>query len=181
MSPDDVESIKARVEALLFASPTALSVDEMAMALDGISGEEILSVIEELKRECDSPGRGVKVAKVGGGFQICTKPEYVHSVQKLFQERKEIRLSKAALETVAIVAYKQPITKPEIEEIRGGDVGGVLHTMLERGLIETKGRSKSVGRPLLYGTSDRFLNYFGLNSIDDMPSMDELESLMKEG
>ena len=181
MSPDDVGNIKPRVEALLFASPTALSVEELVMAIDGVSGEEVLSVIEELRRECDSPDRGIKIVKVGGGFQICTKPEYVYCVQKLFQERKEIRLSKAALETVAIVAYRQPITKPEIEEIRGVDVGGVLHTLLERGLIETKGRSKSVGRPLLYGTSDQFLNYFGLNSLDDMPSMDELESLMKEG
>jgi segregation and condensation protein A len=181
LSLNDVSNVRARVEALLFASPTALSVDEIVQSIEGITQEEVLVAVEELRQAYDSPDHGVKLVSVAGGYQVCTKPEYAHHVQTLFQERKEIRLSKAALETVAIVAYKQPITKPEIEEIRGVDVGGVLHTLLERELIEIKGRSKAVGRPLLYGTGNNFLNYFGLDSLDDMPSMDELESLMKDG
>jgi len=179
--PDDESSrLKAQVEALLFASPTPLTLKEIVSVLGAAAEEDVSEVIEELVREYDSPGRGVRIARVGGGLQICTKADFAPVVEKLFQERREVRLSKAALETVAIVAYRQPITKPEIEELRGVDVGGVLHTLLERGLIEIRGRSKAVGRPLLYGTSQYFLDYFGLNSLEDMPSMEELESLMNE-
>ena len=142
---------------------------------------EVRAVIEQLIGEYDAPERGIEIRSVAGGYRMATKPEH-HDVVRGFARslKPPVRLSLAALETLAVIAYKQPITVPEISEIRGVDAAGVIGTLLDRKLITTSGRKQVIGRPILYKTTREFLLRFGLKDVNELPSMEEFEKLMSE-
>ena len=170
----------AALEALLFASDAPVSISSLCDVLPRADEDQVKSCIQELKDVYASDHGGLQVVKVAGGYHIRTRPEVSHWVERLLRKRRKMRLSQAALETLAIVAYRQPVTKMEMESIRGVDVGGVLGTLLERSLITIKGRSKGPGRPLLYATTKEFLDHFGLNGLEALRSLGELGSLLAE-
>ncbi len=131
--------------------------------------------IETLQKKYDIESHSFQVYKIGGGYQFMTKPEYQASIGILLKHQSKRRLSTSALETIAIIAYKQPITKPEVEKIRGVNCDYSIQRLLDKGLVEIKGKSDRIGRPLLYGTSDKFVDYFGINSIDELPTTEDFE------
>lgn len=167
---DDARQLCRSLEALLFMSGAALSLQDLC-ELTGRDAEDVNQALSILRAECEQ--RAVWVVNVAGGFQLATRPRYGELVAKLLQP-KRFRLSRAALETLAILAYKQPATRPEIEEIRGVNVDGVMDTLLQYELIRECGRRRSPGRPIQYGTTENFLIHFGLNSLQDLPDFDRL-------
>ena len=174
-----MEDIQKIVEALLFASDTPLSVKKIKAIASDYDEKEIrrsLKAIEKRYRETDSP---LQIIQVAGGYQIVTRKEFEPWVKQLFRTRSASRLTQKALETLAIIAYKQPITKQEVEAIRGVNVDAVMRTLIERNLITVKGRKKAPGNPLLYGTTSFFLNFFGLRSLKDLPKLKEIDELLK--
>jgi len=173
-----VDKVKYIIEALLFVSDRPLSLDEINTVLE-TDKAVIVSSISELKEEYQN-NHSFGIREVAGGYQLVTDSEYSPWLRKLFQGGRKERLSKAALETVAIAAYKQPVTKPEVAQIRGVDVDGVMKKLLEKGLVRVAGRKKVVGRPLLYATTKKFLEYFGLNSLKELPPLDELVEMEQE-
>jgi len=175
--------IKKVVEALLFAAPEPLSLSRLeALAGDAVGkgGESLSRVIRELQSDYESENRSFTIVKVAQGYQLKTKPEYAPWVRKLFQPRRFLRLSRPALETLAIIAFKQPLTRIEIELIRGVNVEGVIKSLLDRELIKIAGQKEVVGRPYLYQTSRRFLEHFGLNSLKDLADFDQPEEAPSE-
>jgi len=172
------EELRRVVEAILFAHDGPVTVEMMAEALPAETAESIREAIAELGRQYDE--HGFEIVRVAGGYQICTREHYATWVARFQRGNRKVRLSRAAVETLAIIAYRQPITRTAMEEIRGVDSGAVLHTLLERNLITVKGRSRGIGRPLLYATTIDFLEYFGLDRLEDLPRLDEIESLLKE-
>jgi segregation and condensation protein B len=140
----------------------------------------VSALLADLRREYDATERGVTLAEIAGGYQILSRKECSSWVERMLRARRKVRLSKAALEALAIVAYRQPITKVEIDSIRGVDSAGVLHTLLERNLVTIKGRSRSVGRPLLYATTADFLSYMGLRDLEELPELKELGPVLEE-
>jgi segregation and condensation protein B len=171
---------KQILEALLFASDAPVPLSALVEVLDGPSPSEVSAILTELGREYEESERGVALAEIAGGFQILSRRECAPWIEEMLRSRRKARLSRAGLETLAIVAYKQPITKVEIDGIRGVDSGGSLHTLLERNLVLIRGRSKGVGRPLLYGTTPDFLSYMGVNELTDLPELKELGSVLEE-
>jgi segregation and condensation protein B len=165
------------VEALLFASDEPLGVPAIRKVIEDLTPAEIREILTGLKAEYDGSDRGITLIEVAGGHVFVSKESTAPWVEKLMKGKRRVRLSRAALETVAVIAYKQPIGRMEIERIRGVDVGGVLATLLERDLIMIKGRDTGPGKPLLYGTTQEFLNYFGLNKLSDLPHLGELSAL----
>jgi len=172
-----MSDLKAIVEALIFASPEPMTLKSLAKVLDGESKDDIEAAIGALKQDYDRPG-GLQIVEIAGGYQIVTRSELHEWVRRLFHERTTQKLSVAALETLAVIAYKQPITGPEIAEIRGVNTAGVLGTLIERKLVKTVGRKQVVGRPFMYGTTREFLERFGLNDIGDLPKVDELSDAL---
>jgi len=172
-----MSDLKPIIEALIFASPEPVTVKTLAKLLDGESKDEIVAAIEALKQDYGRPG-GLQVVEVAGGFQIVTRAELHEWVRRLFHERTTQKLSVAALETLAVVAYKQPVTSPEIAEIRGVNTVGVLATLMERHLVKIVGRKQVVGRPFLYGTTREFLERFGLNDLSDLPKVEDMSELL---
>ncbi|MBI5838293.1 MAG: SMC-Scp complex subunit ScpB [Candidatus Eisenbacteria bacterium] len=168
------------LEALLFAAPQPLTLEALAEALAPLAAPEVGGLLEQLRAELEGAGRGVTLVQVAGGWQIVSRPEYAPYVQRMLRGRRKARLSRAALETLAIVAYRQPVTKADIEGIRGVDSSGVLAHLLERNLVGIRGRAHTVGRPLLYGTTQEFLVYFGINDLTDLPKPEELAELLKD-
>lgn len=175
------------IEALIFASDEPLSDSEIVRTIKGIDGEDaeinnqiISEIIEELNQDYKTSGNSFGIVKIAGGYLFATKEEYSKYIGYLSSEKSKRRLSQAALETLAIIAYKQPITKPEIESIRGVNSDHIIATLLEKKLITISGRSETIGRPLLYSTTKEFLIYFGLNSIQDLPKPREIEEIMKD-
>ncbi|MFC2082124.1 SMC-Scp complex subunit ScpB [Bacteroidota bacterium] len=175
------------IEALIFASDEPISASEIVKAIKEIDGDEteisssnIESVVDNLNEKYSEEDKSFKIIKLSNGFTFSTKPEYSKYVGFLSTEKSKRRLSHAALETLAIVAYKQPITKPEIESIRGVNADFVIKTLLEKNLITIKGRADTIGRPLLYITTDEFLKYFGLFNLSDLPKPREIEEIMKD-
>lgn len=166
----------AVLEALLFVSEAPLSFERIEQVLEDRSAAEITSLLDQLRQRLQGEDRGLALVEVAGGYRLMTKPEMAPWIQR-FQMAKPARLSKAALETLAIIAYKQPITKPEVEAIRGVMVDGVMKTLMDRDLVRVLGRKPEVGRPILYGTSRDFLEYFGLKDLSELPSLKEIESL----
>jgi segregation and condensation protein B len=166
----------AVVEALLFASDEPLGIAAFQKVLEDLSPAEIRDALAALRAEYDDTPRGFTLLEVAGGFVLCTKESWAPWVEKLMKGRRRVRLSRAALETVAVIAYKQPIAGSEIERIRGVDASSVLATLLERDLVMIKGRGPGPGKPLLYGTTQEFLNYFGLNKLADLPRLDEVRA-----
>jgi segregation and condensation protein B len=145
--------------------------------LDAEPKEDIVRAIEDLKRDYDRPG-GLQLVEVAGGLQIVTRPELHEWVRRLFHERTTQKLSVAALETLAVIAYRQPVTAPEVAEIRGVNTAGVISTLVERKLIKIVGRKQVVGRPFLYGTTREFLDRFGLNDLTDLPKVEDMSELL---
>jgi len=181
-----MSDLKSIIEALIFAAPEPVTIKAlvklMASEAGGDGGEpvtkdQIVEAIEALKRDYDRPG-GLQVVEVAGGYQIVTRPELHEWVRRLFHERTTQKLSVAALETLAVIAYRQPVTGPEIAEIRGVNTAGVLGTLMERKLIRIAGRKQVVGRPFLYGTTREFLERFGLNDLSDLPKVEDMSELL---
>ena len=169
--------LKAIVEAMIFASPEPLTPKALTKLLDNEPKEEVLAALEELKTDYERPG-GLQLVEVAGGFQIVTRPDLHEWVRRLFHERSSQKLSAQALESLAVIAYRQPITALEITEIRGVSASGVLNTLLERHLIKIVGRKQVVGRPFMYATTKEFLIRFGLKDLTDLPRVEDMaESL----
>ena len=166
----------AILEALLFVSEAPLPLDRIEEVLEAQSSEVVTRLLSNLQERCRQPDRGLSVIEVAGGYRFVTKPELAPWIQRL-HGIKPAKLSKAALETLAIIAYKQPITKPEVEAIRGVMIDGVLKTLVERDLIRILGRKPEVGRPILYGTSRAFLEYFWFKDLSELPTLKEIEAL----
>ena len=172
-----MSELKAIVEALIFASPDPVTLKTLTRLLDTEPKEDIQAAIEELKADYQRPG-GLTLVEVAGGYQIVTRPELHEWVRRLFHERTTQKLSVASLETLAVIAYKQPVTAPEIADIRGVNTSGVLGTLVERRLVKVVGRKQVVGRPFLYGTTRDFLERFGLNDISDLPKVEDMSELL---
>jgi segregation and condensation protein B len=148
--------------------------------LNGVEAREVPGFVDDLNAEYVDTGRGFRVTEVAGGFQIMVHPEFGPWVRRLLRDRASARLSQASLETLSIVAFKQPLIKAEVEHIRGVNVDGVIRSLMEKGLIRIAGRSEAPGRPLLYGTTREFLKHFGLKTLSDLPKLRELEDLVAE-
>ena len=168
--------LKSVVESLLFVSESAVTLDRMSAVLEGVEKKEILSVIEELRSEYESQGRGILLFEVAGGFQMRTPKENADWVKNLLRGRAA-RMSRATLETLSIVAYKQPVTRVEIEHVRGVSVDGVLSTLMERRLVRIVGRKDVLGRPCLYSTTREFLELFSLKDLTGLPTLKEMEEV----
>lgn len=162
------------LEAALFASPRPIPTDELAALDADASRAAVQSALDELREHYNVDGHGVELLEQGGGWQILTRPEYTEAIERAQMAVRPHRLSGAALETLAIVAYRQPIGRAEISEIRGVDVGAIIKSLLERGLIEVTARGEGLGRPLLYGTTPLFLELFALRHLGELPRVDEL-------
>lgn len=166
--------LKGIIETLLFITDKPLSKQKI---LELIGDEEVnIELVSDLLNEISTDYlqySSLEIRQVAEGYQIATKPEYAEYVRRLYKDRTLLRLSPAAVETLAIIAYRQPITKAEIEEIRGVDCSGVMETLLEKRLIKILGRKEVIGRPLLYGTTQEFLKYFGINSLSDLPPIEQ--------
>jgi len=174
----EIEKITRIIEALLFAAEKPLSLQHIDRLLPEAKRSQIESTIEQLNTHYKDHSFGI--IKVAGGYQLVTQSEYHEWIQRMFAARSKPRLSQAALEALSVIAYKQPVSRIEIEAIRGVNSDGVLGTLLERNLITIKGRAETVGRPLLYGTTEDFLHYFGLNDIYELPRPEEIEALLQK-
>lgn len=163
------DHMKKAVEALLFAHGQPLSAAKISNLLE-IPEESVLTLIAKLMEDMDNNDRGLTVIEVAGGFQLCTKPELISIVEKLAHVQ-EMRLSSAAMETLAIIAFRQPITRQEIEAVRGVNADKMVSNLLERGFIKEMGRKEAIGRPILYGTTEQFLQCFGLKDLHDLPPL----------
>ncbi len=167
--------LERSIEALLFASDTPLSLNRLMSITGASSTKEIKTALESIDEFYRKHRRSFEIVEVAGGFQITTLPEHADVVARLFKSRRKSRLSQPALETLAIIAYKQPISRMGIESIRGVNSEGVLSTLVERELIAISGRGEGLGRPFLYSTTRKFLEYLGLKDHKDLPDMEELE------
>jgi segregation and condensation protein B len=168
------------VEALILASPQPLPGRKIVEVTEGMSLYKVAQTVAELNNRYMVTGSAYRIRELAGGYQFYIIPELTPYVEELFSRFRMMRLTKAALETLAIVAYRQPVTRIEIEHIRGVASDSVIHTLLEKGLITIKGRAKTVGKPLQYGTTSEFLKFFGLNNLEDLPRMSEIEELISE-
>ena len=162
------------LEAALFASARPIPTEELAALDPDASPAELLATLDELREHYDVDGHGVELKEIAGGWQILTRPEYTEAIERAQLAARPQRLSAAALETLAIIAYRQPISRAEIEDIRGVAIGGVLKALHERGLIDVVGRGEGLGRPLMYGTTGVFLEHFALRHLEELPRADEL-------
>jgi segregation and condensation protein B len=170
-------NLDAAIEALLFASDQPLPLTLLSESLEE-DPENVAAALERVGRGYAERSAGVELREIAGGWMLVTTPAQAEWVGRMLRGKRRMRLSRAALETLAIIAYKQPVTKSEIEAIRGVDASGVLATLLERNLVTIRGRSKVVGRPLLYGTTVEFLGYFGLRDLSELPRPEELRALV---
>jgi segregation and condensation protein B len=174
------DEVRAIVEALVFASPQPLTGREIAKVLPGVAKEAWQAALEDLMADYARAGRGLQMVEIAGGYQITTRPDMNEYVRELLDPRAPTRLSIQALETLAVIAYKQPVTLPEVIELRGVKSGGVLKTLLEKRLIKIVGRKEVVGRPMLYGTSKEFLLHFGLKDLAELPKIEEFAEVLGE-
>lgn len=170
----DINTAKAVIENILFIADSPITLEKIGEVFNGdVNKAEIKGILDELKADYNS--RGVQLVEIAEGYQLCTRPEYAEWIKKFYKIDKGSKLSHASLETLSIIAYKQPITRIEMEEIRGVDSGGVVKTLSEKNLIKNMGRKKVPGRPMMYGTTRKFLEYFGLKSLTDLPTLEELK------
>jgi segregation and condensation protein B len=174
------QEIRAVVEALIFASPQPVTAREIGKVLEGVPKRDWQREIEELRVDYACDGRGLQLVEVAGGYQITTRPEYNDWVRELLDPKSPTRLSLQALETLAVIAYKQPVTLPEIIELRGIKSGGVIKTLLEKRFIKIMGRKEVVGRPILYGTTRQFLLHFGLKDLGELPRIEDFAEYLGE-
>jgi segregation and condensation protein B len=178
LQPQTEVPLRRVLEAVLFATDRPVKVEEFLFAVPDRAAEEIERELLEMEEAYRDLQTGFHLQRTGGGYQLQTDPELHEYVHRFLIGKKRGRLSRAAMETLAIIAYRQPMTRGEAEDIRGVDCGHVFHTLLERNLIAIRGRSQALGRPLLYATTEEFLHYFGINSLADLPSLEELRSLL---
>ncbi|MGD1102257.1 MAG: SMC-Scp complex subunit ScpB [Terriglobia bacterium] len=178
MLNDDI--LKALIEGIIYVAPEPVTLDGIVKVLEGEERERVKAKLEELVADYEQNAHGIQIRQVANGYKFSTKVEHHEILRKYVKSLKPpVRLSKPALETLAVIAYRQPVTLPEIEEIRGVDSGGVIHTLLEKKLVVTSGRKSVVGRPILYRTSKDFLVHFGLKDVGELPSLKEFEELAK--
>jgi segregation and condensation protein B len=168
---------KSIIEAILFAADRPVSITQLAALLE-MDFETIERLIYDLQNEYDVGKRSFQIVEIANGFQICTRSEYANWIRKFYTTEVSSRLSTSALEALAIIAYKQPATRAEVEEIRGVNSDSVIHTLLERNLINIVGRKDAPGRPLMYNTTEDFLIHFGLRDISELPSIEEIEKVL---
>jgi segregation and condensation protein B len=171
------DRLQAIVEALVFAAEEPLTIDDLADLFPGAGRDGLQVALDAVTRACEADERGLMVQRVAGGYRLVTKSDVGEWVRALFRSRNRRRLSGQALETLAIIAYRQPITTPEIQVIRGTDPSSVLDALLEKKLVRILGRKKVVGKPFLYGTTPEFLAHFGLNTLQDLPDISEFAAL----
>ena len=175
----DPETAKRIIEALLFAASKPVTIPEIRKVLKGEKAEEIHTRITELAAEYERDQRSFRIQHIAGGWQVLTEAKYAPWVFKLEQQKKVKQATASALETLAIIAYKQPLSRVEIEDLRGVDSSAVLATLLERGLVKIVGRKEIPGRPFLYGTTDKFLEHFGLGTVSHLPNIEEIKQLVE--
>lgn len=174
------KEIKAIIEALIFVSGEPITLNRIKDVIEGVDKKTLERLASELKDEFNNEYRGLQLVEIANGYQLTTRSEYANWIKKLNKIKVLTKLSKPAMETLAIIAYKQPIIKPEVEKIRGVDSGGVIKTLLERKLIKIIGRMDIVGKPMMYGTTPEFLQYFGLKDLTDLPTLKEFQELKEE-
>ncbi len=167
------------VEALILSSPEPLAARKIVEVVDELTPSRVSKSVAELNNRYMEAGSAFRIRELAGGFQYYVVPEFAGYVKELFTKRRKMRLTQASLETLAIVAYRQPVTKSEIEHIRGVASDGVIHKLLEKDLVTIRGRADTVGKPLQYGSTDEFLKFFGLAALSDLPKMSEIEELIK--
>lgn len=172
--------IRAVVEALIFASPQPITPREIGQVIQGVPKDDWMAAIGEIQADYQRDGRGLQLVEVAGGWQITTRPEFNDWIRELLDPKTPTRLSIQALETLAVIAYKQPVTMPEVIELRGVKSGGVIKTLLEKRLIRITGRKEVVGRPMLYGTTKDFLLHFGLKDLAELPKIEEFAEVLGE-
>lgn len=168
------------LEALLLVTDKPLAADRIATVVPHLKPDSVPALVDELNRAYESSGRSFRIREIAGGYRLYALPEYQGYIEALAVTTREARLSQAALETLAVVAYRQPVSRGDVEYVRGCDCDGVIRTLLSRKLITIKGRSDAPGRPLLYATTSRFLEYFGLAKIEDLPDWGEIAALVGE-
>lgn len=169
-----MDQLTRLLEAVLFSSPRPVALDELSVLDPDATEADWRRALEELRDHYDAEGHGVEVVAIAGGWQILTRPQFAEAIEGAAFQSRPLKLSAAALEVLAIIAYRQPVGRAEVEEIRGVSCGGVLRLLQERGLIEVAGRSEGLGRPLLYATTPSFLEHLGLNDLSDLPRTEEL-------
>jgi segregation and condensation protein B len=175
------ETLKALIEAILYVAPEPVTLEVIVKTLEGEERERVKQKLEELVQDFERADHGIQIRQVAGGYKFSSKAEHHEVLRKFVKSLKPpLRLSKQALETLAVIAYRQPVTLPEIQEIRGVDCGGVIHTLMEKKLVVTAGRKSVVGRPILYRTTRDFLVHFGLKDTSELPSLREFEELARQ-
>lgn len=186
--PADHSALENIVEALIFAANESLSADAILRTVEAVDPEQserlgevsVETIVERLNERYEATGRSFRIHQWAQGFRMATIPDLSEYLEAMFSDEREQTLSQSLMETLAIVAYQQPVTRPEVDYVRGVDAGYALRKLMERSLIEVTGRSDSVGRPLLYGTTDFFLEQFGLNSLEDLPKPREIDELLED-
>jgi segregation and condensation protein B len=174
----DIKELKPILEALIFVAEEPITLKQLTELLEGERAEDIEAACEQLIEDFNSRGSGLEIRKIAGGYCMRTRPELSEYVRRYLKAQPSARLSLAALETLAVIAYKQPITIPEIMQIRGVNSTSAIKTLLDRRLIVAKGHKQVVGRPMLYGTSKEFLIHFGLNDLSELPNLEDFEDLI---
>jgi len=167
------------VEALLFASDAPLTAEDIARVDERLDEDTVEAVVQQLREEYEAQERSWQIYEIAGGYQMLTRPEFAPYLERYDTVPQQTRLSNPALEVLAVIAYRQPIGRNEVEDIRGVSSTGVLKTLQDRALIDVVGRSEGLGRPLLYGTTQKFLDHFGFNSLDDLPKPDDLPVILR--
>jgi len=175
-----IDHLRETIESLIFISQDPLTPERIQSVLEDATAEDIRKAIDELVLDYNSPQHGIRIVQTGGGYLFATNPEQDRPVRRLLQIERKNKLSPAGLETLCSVAYHQPVTQAEISALRGVDTTSTLKTLLEKKLIKIVGRKKAPGNPLVYRTSERFLQYFGLNSLDELPSEEEIAKILQE-
>jgi segregation and condensation protein B len=174
------ENLKALIEAIIYVAPDPVALEAIVKTLEGEERERVKAALQELVAEYQQPQHGIQIRQVAGGYKFSSKAEHHDVLRKFVKSLKPpLRLSRPALETLAVIAYRQPVTLPEMDAIRGVDCGGVVHTLMEKKLVVTAGRKSVVGRPILYRTSRDFLVHFGLKDVSELPSLKEFEELAR--
>jgi segregation and condensation protein B len=175
------DALKAIIEGILYVAPEPVTLEVLYKCLDGEEHDRVRGKLYELINDYARPEHGIQIRSVAGGYKFSSKPEHHEALRQFVKTLKPaVRLSRPALETLAVIAYRQPVTVPEINEIRGVDCGGVIHTLLEKKLVVTSGRKNVVGRPILYRTSREFLVHFGLRDVGELPSLREFEEMARQ-
>ncbi len=173
----EIDTAKAVVEALLFVSEKPLVIEQIKNILDNLDTLQIRQIVQDLGAEYEKNNRGIRIIEVAGGYRMSTPAGLAPFLKKLYKQRRTEKSSRPALETLAIIAYKQPVTKIEIESLRNVNVDGVISSLLAKDLVRVVGRKNAPGRPLVFGTTKSFLEYFGLKSLDDLPKIEKFPEL----